>query len=69
MEYGFNKNLCVLRATKSIILSSTSLKKGFENEFSERFDEKPDDKHTREAQFIFLLAEFMENGLDEFLEQ
>jgi hypothetical protein len=67
MEYGFDRNICVLRASESVLKKSERDKSKFDAEYCRKFEETPDNEHTRAAQFKFLMSEFMENGLEKFL--
>ena len=67
MKYGSKDNLCVLRASKSELRSSKHDRSRFVVEYCQRFDENPEEKPTRAAQFKFLAMEFISSGLEEFM--
>jgi len=67
MRYGFDDNLCVLTASKSKLLKSKQEHSKFIVDYCKKFDDNPMDEYIRATQFKFLITEFMENGLEEFL--
>ena len=67
MRYGFNDGTSVLTASKSKIKKSKEIENKFVIDFCKRFDEHPDNMHTRAAQFKYVAMEFIQNGLQDFL--
>ena len=68
MKYGFKDNLCVLRASKSELRGSKHDRSRFVVEYCKRFEENPEEKPTRAAQFKFLVMEFILSDLQEFMD-
>ena len=69
MQYGFNRDLCVLRASKSKLKKSKSEERKFLSAFEERFDFDPEQLYLRKAQFLYLTMEFIQNDLLKFLNE
>jgi hypothetical protein len=68
MEYGYNNNVCALRATKRVLENASASERVlFDDAYLQRFGDVMSYRAIREAQFQFMVYEFMKNGLEDFL--
>ena len=66
-KYSIENDLCVLTASKSKLKDDKIKYNQFKEEFANRFYEDPDNMYLRKAQFNYIVTEFMQNSLYDFL--
>ena len=66
-QYGYNQKECVMIASKSWLKKNKKEQARLFDDFNEVFDDDPETLHLRKVQFMYIVNEFLQNHLEDFL--